>query len=290
MGIDIIDIIADTLMDILKLLPFLFLTYLIMEYAEHRAGGKMEEAIKRSGRFGPAIGSLLGAFPQCGFSAAASNFYAGRMITLGTLIAVFISTSDEMLPILISRQADIHVILKIILLKAAIGMAAGLIVDGIFRKSFYQEENHSEQHSVEHFCESESCNCKEEGIIKSAVKHTIKIVFFIVVISFVLNLAIAYVGEDALMRILSDKPVIGPVIAGIVGLIPNCAASIVLTELYLEGILGLGSLMAGLSVGAGVGLLILFRVNHNLKENLKITGLLYGIGVFAGILIEFIIS
>lgn len=278
------EILEDTLIDAVKIIPFLFLTYLAMEYLEHRTGEKTKALIQRAGKFGPVLGGVLGAVPQCGFSAAASNLYAGRVITVGTLIAIYLSTSDEMLPILISEKVNAAVILKILLAKAVIGIIGGLVVDLVFRH-FHPEAEHEHIHDI---CEQEHCHC-EDGIVKSAVKHTLQIIFFILAISLVINIVIHFVGEEVLAGFILNRPVLGPVLAGIVGLIPNCAASVVLTQLYLEGVLGVGSMMAGLLVGAGVGLLVLFRVNHDRVENLKIAGILYLIGVLTGIIIEIIL-
>ncbi len=277
------DIILETLLDAAKILPFLFLTYLVMEYIEHRAGDRMEEMVRRSGKFGPLAGGILGVFPQCGFSAAAANLYTGRIITLGTLIAIFLSTSDEMLPILISEQVDIAVILKILGLKVLIGIVAGMLVDAFIKR---QNGNREEALRIEHICEQEHCNCGSESILKPAISHTLKIFAFIIIISFILNIVLFFAGEEVLAGVIQNKPLLGPVLAGLVGLIPNCAASVVITQLYLEGILGLGAMMAGLLVGAGIGLLVLFKVNDNWRENCKILLLLYGIGVAAGIIIE----
>ena len=280
----LLHVIEHTLIDNIKLLPFLFITYLVMEYIEHKTGEKAEAVIKKAGRFGPIPGGLLGMIPQCGFSAAASNLYAGRIITLGTLFAIFLSTSDEMLPILISEQAPVSMILKILLSKAVIGMVSGFLLDLIVRREHAGEK---EELRIEHMCDHEHCHCEEGNIFKSAISHTLQIFLFILVISFAINLIIEFMGEEVLASFLSGKPVIGPVLAGIVGLIPNCAASVVITQLYLEGVLGAGAMMAGLLTGSGVGLLVLFRANDNLKENLKITLILYGIGVVAGIILEF---
>lgn len=280
-----LDVIADTLTDALKILPFLFVTYLVMEYIEHKAGDKAEEMVQKAGRFGPLIGSILGVVPQCGFSAAASNLYAGRIITLGTLLSIYLSTSDEMLPIFISEQVPILTILRILGIKVLIGMAAGFAIDLVVRKKHNNGTEH-EHLKIEEMCDHQHCHCGEGKIWKSALSHTLQIIFFIIVVSFGLNLLIEVIGEDRLSAVLSGKPVIGCMLAGIIGLIPNCAASVVLTQLYLEEMLNAGSMIAGLLVGAGVGLLILFRVNEDLKENLKITVLLYVIGVAVGIIIE----
>lgn len=279
-----IDVILDTLLDVVKLLPFLFLTYLAMEYLEHKTGNKAETIVKKAGRFGPVIGGALGIVPQCGFSAAASNLYAGRVISLGTLMAIYLSTSDEMLPILISEQTSPGVIVKILLAKALIGMTAGMVIDILLRKRGLEEHEH-----IHDICEHEHCHC-EKGIFRSALSHTAQITFFILLITFALNLLLNFVGEDVLANLILSKPVVGPLLASLVGLIPNCAGSVVITQLYLENVIGIGAAMAGLLTGSGVGLLVLFRVNHNRKENLRILGLLYGIGVLAGVVTDLLLK
>lgn len=271
-----LQVIQETLIDTVKLLPFLFLTYLAMEYLEHRTGEKAQRLIKKAGRLGPVLGGLLGIVPQCGFSAAASSLYAGRVISLGTLIAIYLSTSDEMLPILISEQAPIELILRILFFKAAIGLAAGMMIDILLRRKDSEEHQH-----IHEICEHEHCHC-EKGVFRSALSHTAQISFFILLVTFVLNLVMFFVGEEALTGLMLNQPLLGPVLAGLVGLIPNCAGSVVITQLYLQGAMGLGAAMAGLLTGCGVGLLVLFRVNHNRKENMKVLGLLYGIGVLVG--------
>lgn len=271
-------VIEHSILDTLKLVPFLFLTYLAMEYLEHKTGNKAQQLMRRAGALGPVIGGVLGIAPQCGFSAASSGLYAGRVISLGTLMAVYLSTSDEMLPILISEQAPFRTILLLLLAKAAIGITAGLIIDFIHQKGHKREEPH-----IHDLCEQEHCHC-EKGILRSALSHTLQITFFILLVTFALNLLLHFVGEDALANLLLNRTILGPVLSGIVGLIPNCAGSVVITQLYLDGAMGIGGALAGLLTGSGVGLLVLFRVNHNRKENLQILGLLYGIGVLAGIL------
>ena len=277
-----LDVITDTLIDCVKILPFLFLTYLAMECLEHKAGDRMQYTIRKSGKFGPVIGSILGAFPQCGFSTAASNLYAGRIITLGTLISIDLSTSDEMLPILISEQVGAATIWKILGTKIIIGMIAGFLID-IIAGRFFKKENDKIQ--IEHLCESHHCNC-EKGIVKSTIHHTAEIFIYLLLITVVLNLLIAFIGEDFLESLLFNRPFIGELIAGIIGLIPNCAASVIITQLYLQGILSAGAMMAGLLVGAGVGILVLLRVNDRPKENIRIIAVLYVLGIAAGIIIE----
>ena len=249
-----------------------------MEYLEHKAGDKTQKVIGKAGKYGPLLGGVLGVAPQCGFSTAASNLYAGRVISMGTLLAVYLSTSDEMLPILISAKAEPALIVKILVLKVLIGMAAGFLVDFLFAGK------QKEHHHIHEMCEEQNCHC-EEGILRSAINHTVRITFFILLITFALNLVMHYVGEDALASLLRDHGIVGPILSGLVGLIPNCASSVVITQLYLEGAMSFGTMMAGLLVGAGVGVLVLCRVNHNRKENLQIIGLLYLIGVVSGIIL-----
>ena len=282
-----LEIIQETLIDAIKLLPFLFVTYLIMEYIEHKMGEKSKNAIKKSGKFGPIIGGILGAFPQCGFSVSATNLYAGRVITLGTLIAVYLSTSDEMLPILISEAVSPIIILKIVGIKLIIGIISGIIIDlliNLLNKNKEKEENNE----IEHICEEEHCHCDEKGIFKSAVHHSLNIFLFIVLITFLINIVVYFVGEETIASWVLNKPILGPIISSLIGLIPNCAASVIITNLYLENVISLGSMIAGLLTGAGVGLAVLFKTNNKLKENIGIVLLVYGIGVISGIIIELI--
>ncbi len=274
----IIEIIMDSFIDSMRLVPFLFTAYLVMEYLEHKAGNKMQQVIRRAGKGGPVIGGALGIFPQCGFSAAASNLYAGRIITLGTLMAVFLSTSDEMLPIMISENAGAGMIVKVLAVKLLVAVTAGFVIDLIF-------SGNKKEMQIEHLCEQHHCHC-ENGIWKSALHHTVEIFLYILVISLALNLLIMWIGEEALGSIILDRPVVGTLIAGLVGLIPNCASSVVITQLYLNGVLGAGGMIAGLLSGSGVGILVLLRVNDDRGENLRVIGLLYAIGVAAGIAAE----
>lgn len=291
-----LEIIEETLIDAVKLLPFLFITYLIMEYIEHKMGHKTKSAIKKSGKWGPIIGSILGVFPQCGFSVSATNLYAGRVITLGTLIAVYLSTSDEMLPIFISEAVSPVIILKILGIKLIIGMIAGVILDLFVnliiknknKKIVQQNEEDSEEDEIGHMCEEEHCHCNESGILKSAIHHTLSILVFIVLITFIINTVVHFVGEETIAGWILNKPVIGPVIASLIGLIPNCAASVIITNMYLENVISLGSMISGLLTGAGVGLAVLFKTNSKIKENIGIIILLYAIGVISGIMIDLI--
>jgi len=275
-----LDIVQDTLMDALKILPFLFLTFLLMEFFEHKLSNKSKNTIQKSGRFGPILGGLIGAFPQCGFSVAATNLFIGRIITLGTLISVYLSTSDEMLPILISEGAEVSLIAKILLIKVIIGIIFGIIIDLIFRKAI--EVNH-----IHDMCEDDHCDC-EHGIFKSSIKHTIKVLLFIIIISFVLNYVMENYGEEQLEKLFLKDNIFSSFISSLVGLIPNCGSSVVITELYLNKVITLGSTIAGLLTNSGVALILLFKSNHNIKENLKIVSIMYFIGVICGIIIDLI--
>jgi hypothetical protein len=278
------EILFDTLLDSVKILPFLFLTYLVMELLEHKTGGKSKDQIRRARWSGPIWGGLLGVIPQCGFSTAASSLYAGRVITVGTLLAVYFSTSDEMLPIMISQAVPVPVMIKILGTKAIIAIISGMVVEVVYTRVLKKQEKEMDIHVV---CEEEHCKC-EDGIVKSAAKHTIKIFFYLLLISFVLNVIVGIIGEDTLAQFFVGTPVIGELIAALVGLIPNCASSVVITELYLDGIIGAGEMMSGLLVNAGVGLLVLFRLNRNGKQNAGIIATLYGLGVFWGVIIDLI--
>lgn len=242
----------------------------------------MQKRIRTAGVFGPIWGGLLGIVPQCGFSAAASSLYAGKVITVGTLLAIYLSTSDEMLPILISRAVPVATIIRILAAKVLIAIVSGVIVELIYVKLLGKKEKDMDIHVV---CEEEHCHC-EDGIFVSALKHTLRIFFYIFIISFVLNGVIEMIGEDTLAGVFSAIPVVGELVAALVGLIPNCASSVVITELYLDGIIGAGAMMSGLLVNAGVGVMVLFRLNRDVKQNAGIIGVLYGLGVFWGVIIE----
>ena len=276
-----IDLLLDACLDCVKLLPFLLGAYVIMEYLEHKTSTKTRAVVRKAGKLGPLAGGLAGIFPQCGFSAAASNLYAGGIITMGTLLAVFLSTSDEMLPIFISEAVDIRVVLVILGMKAAMGMLTGFLVDFVFRfrpSPIRYKEIHTR-------CESEHCGC-DRGIFRSALVHTGKIFVFILLFTVILNVLI---GEERLAGFMSGRPLLGPALAGVVGLIPNCASSVVITQLYLSRLISFGTMMSGLLVGAGAGLLVLFQTNRKWKENLLVLTILYVTGTVWGILLDVIL-
>ena len=274
----ILDVILDAFIDSLKILPFLFITYLIMEYLEHKTSEFTSSIVEKTEYLGPLWGGLIGIFPQCGFSAAASNLYAGRVITLGTLIAIYLSTSDEMVPLFISEQVPVATMIKILGIKALIGIAHNKASNDPVR--------------IEALCEKEHCHCEEEehsgflGIVKSAFVHTMHIFIFVLILTLVLGFVIELIGHEKLAVLLKTSPVISHILAGLIGLIPNCAASVIITELYLDGMITLGTMMSGLLVGAGIGLLVLFRVNDNKTENTNIAILLFIIGTVVGLLLD----
>ena len=270
----------------LLLLPFLYLTYLLMEFLEHRAGERVENTIRRAGRVGPFVGAVLGILPQCGFSAAAAGLYAGRVITAGTLVAVFLSTSDEMLPLLVAGRVPLPNALALVAVKALIAAALGFLFDLLFRRHGHEE--HDAHDHVDELCRREGCHCEGKSIFRAALTHTLQVALFIFAASFALGLLIELVGEENIAFFVRDLPILGTLLAALVGMIPNCAASVVLTELYLGGALSLGSLLAGLLVGAGVGILVLFRTNRHLRENLMILGFSYVAAVLVGILADLV--
>lgn len=323
--------------DTLKLVPFLFVTYLAMEALEHYASSKSIAAVRRAGTAGPIIGALLGVVPQCGFSAAAATLYSARVITLGTLFAVFLSTSDEMLPIMIAAQAPAGFIAEVLAIKALCGLIAGFAIDVVLRLRHHAVE----AMRIRDLCERDHCGCgdeddalqehgggvagridnrdgghlngKESGaeasrasdghddahshdhshghahgfgaIAKSSLVHTLQVTLFVFLVSLALEIVIDGVGEEALAAFISANSNLSVVVSAIVGLIPNCAASVVLTELYLEGALSTGAMLAGLLVSAGVGLLVLFRANRPMHENFLIVAGLVACGVVFGFIV-----
>ena len=302
-------VLEHSIEDTLYLIPFLFVTYLAMEWLEHKAGDKAEEAVRRAGAAGPVVGALVGIVPQCGFSAAAATLWAGRVITLGTLFAVFLSTSDEMLPIFLAEQVAPMTILKIMGVKLMIGMVMGFVVDAAVRLA----RRDREKLRIHELCERDHCHCNDDceaceqqpelaydfehdeehehhheggSILRSALKHTVQVTVFIFIITLVLDGALELVGEDARAAFLGSNPVLSVLGSALVGLIPNCAASVVIAQLYVEGALGAGAMMAGLLVSAGVGLLVLFRTNRGLRQNLIVLAGLWATGAFWGLIIS----
>ncbi len=275
------NIVIDSITDSLELFPFLLGAYLMLEYLERRNDLKSMNLIHNAGRFGPIVGSLVGLIPQCGFAAVASNFYAARAISVGTLMAIYLTTSDEMLPILISNAIPVGVIFKILGLKFLFGVSIGLICDATINKSYQTVD-------IEKLCEEADCHCAGHGIWKPALYHALRITLFVFAVTLALNALLEFLGEDLLHNIVFKRPIIGPIIAACIGLIPNCSASVAVTQLWVEGAMNFGSLISGLLAGGGVGILVLFKVNSNRLENIKIISILYISAVICGILTEFL--
>lgn len=275
-------IINHSIEDTLTIIPFLFIAFLFMEYIEHKFNKKTKNIIERAGKSGPLLGSILGVFPQCGFSVMGTNFYAARIISLGTLISIYLSTSDEMLPIMLSEGLKLSQIFYILFIKVVIAIIAGFIIDYIYRNKKVTKK------VIHELCEEEHCDCHHDGIIKSSIKHTLSIVLFIFITNLIITGLIETIGEDNMSEILFKNTIFGPFIASLFGLIPNCASSVIITELFLSGAISFGSLIAGLLTGSGIAILVLFKINKNLKENFHILGLVYFVGVISGIIIELI--
>lgn len=310
------DVLIDSVKDTLELVPFLFLTYLAMEALEHSTEGRTERLIRRAGIWGPAVGGLLGALPQCGFSAMAATLYAGRLVTAGTLVAVILSTSDELVPVFLAHQVPLGRLGTILLAKVVVGILVGFAVDALLRALHRTGDGHPH---IRELCERAHCHCgdvdadnapAEEGlleaaanghghphhhgqtsraarwlhIVRSALVHTVEVTFFILVITFAFGLLIELVGSDALAAFFAANPALSTFVAALVGLIPNCGASVLIAELFLDGTLATGPMLAGLLVSGGVGLLVLYRTNADLRQNAIITAFVYAVGVACGLL------
>ena len=311
----IFDVLADSVIDTLKLIPFLLVTYLAMEALEHFASNKVKEAVERAGTAGPVVGGLLGALPQCGFSAMAATLFSGRVVTAGTLVAVILSTSDEMIPVFVAHQEPASRMLAIIAIKVALGIVAGLLLDLVLRLLHRAGDGHAHIHEL---CEREHCHCEEAdepdedegddehgshgghldhghhhghchshngvwGIVRSACVHTAQVTAFIFLISLLFGLIIEGFGVDSIRSMLAYHPVRATFIAALVGLIPNCGASVAIAELFLDGTLATGPMLAGLLSSGGVGLLVLWRTNADARQNAYVTLLVYGVAVLAGL-------
>ncbi|MBR5662519.1 MAG: arsenic efflux protein [Bacilli bacterium] len=278
------DCLMDGLLDTVKLLPYLLITFLLLEFIEHKLSKKNQKVLSNNKKYGPFVGGIFGALPQCGFSSMAANLFSARVITMGTLIAVFLSTSDEMLPIMLSEKCSPILLFKIIGFKVLIGITIGFIIDLIYRKN-----NSSKNEEIKELCEHDHCGCEHDGIILSSIKHTLKIGFFILVVNLIINLIIFKVGENNLSNLLHHKNILSYFIACLIGLIPNCAGSVIITEVYLAKFITVGTMIGGLLTGSGLGILLLFKTNKNLKENLSILSIIYFTGVIIGFLIDLFI-
>jgi hypothetical protein len=299
-------IISDALADSLRMVPLLLIIYIGTELVEYRFGNKIREKVQRAGKIGPAIGALAGSFPQCGFSVVATALYAQRLVTVGTLLAVYISTSDEAIPIILSQPDKINIILPLILTKIFIALVAGFAVDFMFRKNNKKTLSHIEAYSQgrdekghDHgsVADEKACcghspspvakrfNSKE--IFLHPTIHTMKIFFFIFTVSVLINFTVYQIGEEQLARLLSGHDFLQPFFTALIGLIPNCAASVAITGLFLKGLITYGSVIAGLCASAGLGILVLFREEKDKRNVFTIISLLFGISVLAGLVIQY---
>lgn len=289
----ILDVLLDTAIDGLKMLPFLFGAYLLLEYIEHRAGDKLRHTLSHSGKYAIPLGACMGLLPQCGFSVASANLYAGKVISAGTLLAVFLSTSDEAIPVLLASGTGAPKILPLLALKLVFAVAFGYLTDYVI---FHGSPEHCGPSHCHHDDEQEQafeclcghCGCEKGPIWKSALHHTIETFIFLLIVLLIINGVTAAIGEERLASIMLSGSFFSPFVAALVGLIPNCAPSVLISGLYLEGTLSLGATVAGLSAGAGLGLAMLFRINRDKKQNFRILILLYLSAVASGVLTELV--
>ncbi len=276
------EIILDAVVDSLKNLPFLFGAYLLIEFLEHRASHRLTGALARLGPLGPLGGALLGCVPQCGFSVAAANFYAGGLITPGTLLAVFLATSDEALPILLSRPQALGDLGRLLAVKIVAGFLVGFLTDFAVKSIHLSKSNEACHDLCQH------CGCQEGSLVRPALKHTLQVFGFLLAINLALGCTMELAGQAAISRLLLSGSIWQPFLAAAIGFLPHCAASVLLMELYLAGSLSFGSAIAGLCTGAGLGLAVLFRVHKNYRENFILAGILYAAAVVTGLLCQII--
>ena len=299
----VLDVVIDALKDTAELIPFLFATYVVISLLDLFASDKTTAAIQRAGHAGPLIGGVLGVVPQCGFSAMGASLYADRIVSLGTFVAVILSTSDEMLPLLLAEHVEVGLLARILVTKAVLGVILGFAIDLVLRVVLGRTslagvdesdagEGQDEDAEFDPSAYSCDCGCGEPltrgqtawWVVVNSAYRTFQVVVFIFVVSVLLNALIALVGEDALASFLSGNAVVATLVSGLVGLVPNCAASVVLTQLYIDGVLGFAPMIAGTLVAGGAGYLVLFRMNGNMRENAAIVGIVYVLGVCAGLI------
>lgn len=336
----VLDVLVDGVLDTVKLLPFLFVTYLAMEALEHGMGPRSRRLVERAGVAGPIVGGAVGALPQCGFSAMAATLFSGRVVSMGTLLAVLLSTSDEMIPVFVAHGVAPERWGMVLALKVAVGIVCGLTLDAALRLLHLAGDGHTHIHEL---CEREHCHCDDDcdcsfadepaekhvceccghhfdasdaaapggehgcdhdhdhehghdhgrehehghglaGIVHSAVVHTVQVTAFIFVITLAMGLLIELVGTDAIAGLAGSHPLRAVFVAALVGMVPNCAASVAISELFLAGTLGAPAMLAGLLASGGVGLLVLFRTNADMRQNVAVAVLLYVASVVCGIM------
>lgn len=291
------EFIGDALIDTLEVIPFLFITYLILEFMENRMSTKALARFEKAGPLGPIIGSALGALPQCGWSSAASTFYSGKVITIGTLFAVYLSTSDEMIPIFIAGGIPIETLLGIIGFKFVIGVIFGFVIDGFMKVCKLNPKERKERYEIHELCERDRCSCKHHDekskskVLRPAIIHTFQVTIFIFIITLLLNIVIILVGGyDTFASLIDQNKYMSVIGTSLIGLIPNCASSVVITQLYVDGVLGIGALLSGLLDATGVALIVLFRNNRPMKENIIITITIFVISIVVGMIVTLVIG
>lgn len=299
-------IFLDALFDSLKMIPLLLAVYIGIELIEYKLGNQIRQKIQNAGHAGPAIGALVGSFPQCGFSVVSTALYTQRLLTIGTLMAVYLSTSDEAIPVILSQPDKAKILLPIILTKIFIALVAGYAIDLVFRRANQKTIAHSlayaegrdeaghhhesvidESACCGHFLNSSAKKFSPKEIFVHPIVHTIKIFFFIFIVSFLINLLVFKLGEGTLQNIFSQNTFIQPFLAALIGLIPNCASSVAITELYLKGIITYGAVIAGLCASGGLGILVLLKEEKNKREIFTIIGLLFSISIISGLIIQY---
>lgn len=276
------EIVIETCLDSIKMLPFLFFAFLLIEFLEYYSGGMSGKLLKKVGKAGPVVGAVLGCVPQCGFSVLAANLYSGGVLSAGTLIAVFTATSDEAVLILMANPGRAGEIIRLLAVKVVIAVAAGYFVDGVMQKYIVRTEKNV------HIKTRQTVRSSKVEVVREAIGHTFRIFAYLFVFNLILNFAIELLGIQKLSEILLGNTVFQPIIAAIIGLIPNCAASVILTQLYLSGAISFASVVSGLCTGAGVGLIVLFKMNSDKKENFRILLTLVATASVAGMFLQFL--
>lgn len=272
------DVIIHSLTETIMIIPFLFVVYILIEYIEKNSSSRIQYALSHSGAYSPIVGAGLGAIPQCGISAIIANLFSNGMITIGTVVAVFLATSDEMIPILLSSGIPALTVIRIVVYKVGVAMFAGITIDVFYRLI----TKHKPCATVNDCCDG-SCHCEQHGIIHGALHHTLSVGGFILLCNLIVNLLLFFIGKETLSYIVSSVPIIGHIISALCGLIPNCAISVVLSTLYAEGVISIGIMLSGLFTGAGVGMLVLLKTHKCKKEVLMtlvltvISGLIFGL-------------
>jgi hypothetical protein len=299
------EIILDAFWDSIRMIPLLLIVYILIELFEYKFGDKIRQSVQKAGRLGPAIGALVGSLPQCGFSVIGAALYTQRLVTTGTLMAVFLSTSDEALPIILSQPEKIEIILPLILTKIFIALVAGYSLDFIFRKKNKEilqhikafekgedDKNHHHESVTEergccgHSTNSESKKFSFKEIFLHPLIHTFKIFIFIFLVSALINFLVDGMGNNVFENFVSGHKLLQPFLVTLIGLIPNCAASVAITELYLKGIISYGSVIAGLSASGGLGILVLLKEEKQRKNAIFVITLLFAISVASGLIIN----